>query len=59
MNSDAPTSRKTLKKEFRTLLRQAHENGADVRGGWECRNGDGHPDWDVVITEVEKPEPSD
>lgn len=56
MDSNDPTSRKTLKKELGTLLRRAHENGAEVRGGCECRNDEGLPDWDVVITEVEKPE---
>lgn len=41
------------------LLRQAHAAGVDVPGGWTCRNGPEHPDWDVVITEVTKPTGSD
>lgn len=59
MTSDGPTTRESLDEALRALLQQAHENDVDVKGGWECRNGDGYPDWDIVITEVEKPETSD
>ena len=45
--------------KLRALLYRAHEAGVDIRGGWECRNGDGSPDWDVVVTEVEKRSESD
>lgn len=48
-----PTSRGELNAELRSLLVRAHDNGVDVKGGWECRNGDGYPTWDVVVTEVE------
>lgn len=48
------TSEEALNAEMKALLRRAHANGVDVEGGWECRNGDGHPDWDVVVTEVRK-----
>ena len=37
------------------LLRLAHENGIDVEGGWDVNGEDGHPDWDVVVTVVERP----
>lgn len=50
----APTSKEELNAELETVLRQAFENQVNVRGGFECRNGAGHPDWDVVVTEVEK-----
>lgn len=45
-----------LNSELRDLLQRAHSNGIDVEGGWACRNGNGVdiPDWDVVVTEVEK-----
>jgi hypothetical protein len=59
MDSNEPTTREDLDEAMRALLRQAHDNGVDVKGGWECRNGDEYPDWDVVITEVQKPEVSD
>lgn len=50
------TSKAELNAELKSLLRRAHENGVDVEGGFECRNGVEHPDWDVVVTEVEKNE---
>lgn len=59
MKSNGPTTRESLDEALRALLQQAHENDVDVKGGWECRNGDGYPDWDIVITEVEKPGTSD
>lgn len=49
-----PTSSEELSAAMQQLLRRAAGNGIDVRGGWECRNGPGHPDWDVLVTEVEK-----
>ena len=48
------TSKAELNAELKVLLRRAHENGIDVEGGFECRNGDEHPDWDVIVTEVTK-----
>lgn len=48
------TTRAELNAELKSLLLRAYDNGIDVEGGWECRNGDEHPDWDVLITEVEK-----
>jgi hypothetical protein len=56
---DAPDGDAEFRADLRALLRRAHESGVDVRGGWECRNGDGDPDWDVVVTEVEKRGDSD
>lgn len=44
-----------FRTELRALLRRAHRTGVDVEGGWECRNGAEHPDWDVIVAEVEKP----
>ena len=60
MTSDetTPTSEAELRAELGVLLRRAHANGIDVEGGWECRNGVEHPDWDVIVTEVRKPEES-
>ena len=53
------TSRDELNAELKALLRRAYTNGIDVEGGWECRNGVEHPDWDVVVTEVRKNEDSE
>ena len=50
----SPTAKEGLNEELKALLRRAYESGIDVEGGFECRNGTEHPDWDVVITEVEK-----
>lgn len=49
-------SEEELNAELKALILRANENGIDVEGGYECRNGAEHPDWDVVITEVEKNE---
>lgn len=43
-----------LTDALREILMRAHRAGLDVEGGWECRNGDAYPDWDVVVAEVEK-----
>ena len=48
------TSKEELNAELQALLLRAYRNGLDVEGGFECRNGADHPDWDVIITEVEK-----
>ncbi len=50
------TSKAELKVELKALLLSAYENEVDVEGGFECRNGAEHPDWDVIVTEVEKNE---
>lgn len=55
-NETGPTNSQELNEELKSLLRRAHENGIDIDGGWECRNGSIDPDWDVIITEVTKPE---
>ena len=47
-------SKDELNAELKALLRRAYESGIDVEGGFECRNGAEHPDWDVIVTEVEK-----
>jgi hypothetical protein len=36
------------------LVKTAYENGVAVDGGWEVDGDDGHPDWDVVVTVVER-----
>jgi hypothetical protein len=48
------TSTEELNAELKALLTRAYETGVDVEGGFECRNGAEHPDWDVIVTEVEK-----
>lgn len=48
------TSKSELTAEIKALLFRAYENGLDVEGAFECRNGAEHPDWDVIVTEVEK-----
>ncbi|WP_436348852.1 hypothetical protein [Natronorubrum sp. FCH18a] len=55
----ALTSREELNTELKALLRRAYTNGVDVEGGWNCRNGADHPDWDVIVTEVRKNEGSE
>lgn len=52
MSDAAISTRADLHDELVTLLERAHENGVDVRGGWECPNGDDPPAWDVIVTAV-------
>ena len=50
----AVSSESELHTKLQALLQRAHTSGIDVEGAWECRNGAEHPDWDVVVTEMEK-----
>ncbi|MFC6756924.1 MULTISPECIES: hypothetical protein [Haloarcula] len=50
----AVSSERELHTRLQALLHRAHTSGIDVEGAWECRNGAEHPDWDVVVTEMEK-----
>lgn len=50
----APGTPAELSEALTALLYQAHDNGINVEGGWECLNGPDHPDWDVVVTEMDK-----
>lgn len=59
-SDDVPiTSEAVLHRELRTLLQRAHDGGVDVVGGWACRNGPERPDYDIVVTEVQKRNPVD
>lgn len=53
----------TTDDQFATALKQllvaAAENDIDPRGAWAVRNGDRLPDWEVMVLELEKQEPSD
>ena len=53
------TSKAELNAALKALLRRAYDNGIDVEGGFDCRNGVEHPDWDVIVTEVAKNESSE
>ena len=55
---EAPTSADELQTDLQALIRGAHSNGVEVRGGWECRNGETYPDRDIVVNEVSKPDES-
>jgi hypothetical protein len=57
-DGEGPASGAELQAELQALIRGAYTNGVDVKGGWECRNSAAHPDWDVVVTEVSKPDDS-
>jgi len=57
-DGEGPTSAAELRAELQALFRHAHTNGIDVKGSWECRNSAAYPDWDVVVTQVRKPDDS-
>jgi len=50
----AVASEQELHTRLQALLQRADTSGIDVEGAWECRNGAEHPDWDVVVTAMEK-----
>lgn len=59
MSSRKPTTEEDFTEKLQSLILGANENGIDLEGGWDCRNGgDGHPDWDILITEVKKSDDS-
>ncbi|MFT4949833.1 MAG: hypothetical protein ACI9CA_001975, partial [Natronomonas sp.] len=43
-----------LNSALEGLLRRADANGVDVEGGWDCTDDSRHPNWDVVVTAVER-----
>lgn len=49
-----PTTDGELNAMLGELLRAAFRNGLSVQGGWSARNGPAYPDWDVIVTRVEK-----
>lgn len=56
---DGPASKAALSSELTALLKQADQNGVDVRGGWTCPADTEQSDWDVVVTEVRRDEVSE
>jgi hypothetical protein len=48
----------TTEAEFdsalQSLLLAALENGLDLRGAWEYRNGQTHPDLEILISELDR-----
>lgn len=56
--SDTPYREISTEAEFdsalQTLLLSALENGLDLRGAWEYRNGAAYPDLEVLVTELAK-----
>lgn len=61
MNRDAaPSDEITTAAEFEAalgrLLTAAVAHGVDPRGSWVYRNGDGAPDWETMVHELEKPD---
>lgn len=61
MSSDPPDPRSrdiTTEAEFdsalQALLLSALENGLDLRGAWEYRNGEAYPDLEVLVAELAK-----
>lgn len=57
--SEPIASEEELSTELKSLLLRAHEGGIDVEGGWDCRNGGGEPDWDVIVSRVRKKDDSE
>lgn len=41
-------------EKLAALVRTAHQSGVTVDGGWEVDGDDGDPDWDVVVTVVQR-----
>lgn len=56
MSSPNPdiTTEAEFDSALQSLLLSALENGLDVRGAWEYRNGQAYPDFEVLVTELAK-----
>ncbi|MHB9288578.1 hypothetical protein ACKVMT_16225 [Halobacteriales archaeon Cl-PHB] len=52
--NDGVSTDEDFANTLKQLLRAAHDNGVDVEGAWLCRNGDGAPDWEANVVELEK-----
>jgi hypothetical protein len=52
---DDPADEQEFNDALNALLQFAYERDLDIQGSWDCRNRSSHPDWDVAITEVQKP----
>lgn len=56
--ADTPDRDITTEAEFdsalQTLIRSALENGVDLRGAWEYRNGEPHVDLEILISILAK-----
>ena len=44
------------KRTLSQLLTSAIDQRLDPSGSWEIRNGETHPDWEVQVVELEKPD---
>lgn len=51
-HDNEPADASSFRDALSRLVHNAHENGVDVRGGWECESETGDPDWDTIITAV-------
>lgn len=51
----APETSADLETALQTVFRAAYRNGVSVTGGYGLRNDSELPDWDIHVTEVEKP----
>jgi hypothetical protein len=50
----AITTETEFDSALQSLLLSALENGVDLRGAWEYRNGQAYPDLEVLVTELDK-----
>lgn len=50
----AITTEDEFDSALQSLLLSALENGLDLRGAWEYRNGQAYPDLEVLVTELTK-----
>ena len=55
----APETSADLETALEEFLQAAYRNGVPVSGGYGIRNGPELPDWDIHITQVEKPRDGD
>lgn len=50
------TSSETFETALDQLIAAAVANGVHPAGTFQLRNGDGKPDWEVEVVELEKPD---
>lgn len=47
-------SAEAFEAALEALFQRAHAEGVEVDGAWECLSQAADPDWDVIVTELDR-----
>ena len=56
--TQVPETKEEFHDRMRTLVQSAESNGIDLRGGYVVQSETGQHDWELVLTQIVKPEMS-